>query len=317
MTRYATPSGWNCPPGTGSRSPRTPRSRKAAGRRTAGSGWTCPTSRARRIMRRLPRVYQTPPSLQMLDIIEQPIEIARRDLALLRRCGSGRRITGPASTDCMPSARRRVVCTERTGSAATPSSSPRLRPDRGRGQRSTRSAGSRSNAPRRPSPKPERKSMHCWRRRPGERTRAAAGLRDTMTSRAGVVRDEAGLLAGLTNSVRLEDRMTRMGVHPDIAGFQDLAHAFDLKASALAARATPRRLSNAGTRGCRNRSDYPELDESLQVNLVWSGPGSVEREQIPPIPDEPRPHAARLLRRQTGRVRSSFRRSSGSRRAGG
>ncbi|MFF4621504.1 hypothetical protein [Nonomuraea jabiensis] len=40
------------------------------------------------------------------------------------------------------------------------------------------------------------------------------------------------------------------------------------------------------TRGCHNRSDYPELDPALQVNLVWSGPGSVEREAIPPIPAE-------------------------------
>ena len=33
-------------------------------------------------------------------------------------------------------------------------------------------------------------------------------------------------------------------------------------------------------------SDFPELDPSLQVNLVWSGPGRVERERIPPIPAE-------------------------------
>ncbi|MDX6241948.1 MAG: succinate dehydrogenase / fumarate reductase, flavoprotein subunit [Kribbellaceae bacterium] len=78
-----------------------------------------------------------------------------------------------------------------------------------------------------------------------------------------------------------------MGLHPDIAGFQDLAHAFDLKASALAARATlDAALERRETRGCHNRSDFPELDESLQVNIVWSGPGSVQREEIPRIPDE-------------------------------
>lgn len=27
-------------------------------------------------------------------------------------------------------------------------------------------------------------------------------------------------------------------------------------------------------------------DDSLQVNLVWSGPGRIAREAIPPIPDE-------------------------------
>lgn len=40
------------------------------------------------------------------------------------------------------------------------------------------------------------------------------------------------------------------------------------------------------TRGCHNRSDYPAIDESLQTNLVWSGPGRIDREAIPPIPDE-------------------------------
>jgi len=53
-----------------------------------------------------------------------------------------------------------------------------------------------------------------------------------------------------------------------------------------------RRSSRAGTlerretRGCHNRADHPELDESLRVNLAWSGPGRVEREGLPPIPAE-------------------------------
>lgn len=38
--------------------------------------------------------------------------------------------------------------------------------------------------------------------------------------------------------------------------------------------------------GCHNRSDYPDLDHALQVNPVWSGPGPVEREAIPSIPDD-------------------------------
>jgi succinate dehydrogenase / fumarate reductase flavoprotein subunit len=40
------------------------------------------------------------------------------------------------------------------------------------------------------------------------------------------------------------------------------------------------------TRGCHNRADYPQLDEALQINFVCSGPGRVERESIPAIPDE-------------------------------
>ena len=54
-------------------------------------------------------------------------------------------------------------------------------------------------------------------------------LRNTMTEHAGVVRDEAGLLSGLRELAEIEERMTTSGVHPDIAGFYDLAHAFDLK----------------------------------------------------------------------------------------
>lgn len=105
-----------------------------------------------------------------------------------------------------------------------------------------------------------------------------------MTEHAGVVRDEAGLLRGLAELDAIEARTADAGVHPDIAGFQDLAHAFDLKS---AARATiEAALERRETRGCHNRSDYPDLDPALQVNLLWSGPGLVEREAIPPIPDD-------------------------------
>ena len=112
-------------------------------------------------------------------------------------------------------------------------------------------------------------------------------VRDIMTEHAGVVRDEAGVLAGLAALGEIEARMSDLGVHPDLAGFHDLAHAFDLKAAVMAARATlEAALERRETRGCHNRFDYPAIDDSLQVNLVWSGPGRIEREAIPPIPDE-------------------------------
>ena len=136
-------------------------------------------------------------------------------------------------------------------------------------------------------------------------------IRDTMTEHAGVVRDEAGLLAGLAELDAIEARMADIGVHPDIAGYQDLAHAFDLKSAALAARATlEAALERRETRGCHNRSDYPELDESLQVNLVWSPSTGVTREEIPPIPEE----IAALMREvsiggQARRVAAQVRRS--------
>ena len=112
-------------------------------------------------------------------------------------------------------------------------------------------------------------------------------IRNTMTEHAGVVRDEEGLRAGLAELDMIEGRMEDIGIHPDIAGFQDLAHAFDLKASALAARATlEAALERRETRGCHNRSDFPDTDPTLQVNLVWSPRDGITHEAIPEIPAE-------------------------------
>lgn len=112
-------------------------------------------------------------------------------------------------------------------------------------------------------------------------------IRDMMTECAGVVRTEDGLNEGLARLKAIEERMTSVGIHPDIAGFQDLAHAYDLKSSALSARATlEAALERRETRGCHNRSDYPDMDPQLQVNLVWSPDTGITREEIAPIPDE-------------------------------
>lgn len=112
-------------------------------------------------------------------------------------------------------------------------------------------------------------------------------VREVMTSRAGVIRDEEGLSAGLRELDEIEARVADLGVHPDIAGYQDLAHAFDLLSSILAARATLQcALERRETRGCHNRSDYPETDPELRVNLVWSPDGTVEREAIAEVPAE-------------------------------
>jgi succinate dehydrogenase / fumarate reductase flavoprotein subunit len=112
-------------------------------------------------------------------------------------------------------------------------------------------------------------------------------VRDTMTEHAGVVRDEHGLRAGLARLDDIETAEKSLGVHPDLAGFQDLAHAFDLRSSLVAARATVEAaLERRETRGCHNRSDFPDLDESLRVNLVWSGPGQVAHEPVAETPVE-------------------------------
>ncbi|NIK58918.1 L-aspartate oxidase [Kribbella shirazensis] len=241
------------------------------------------------IMRRLPRVYQTLLELQMLDITKQPIEIAPTahysmggvwvraedhgtgvdGLWAIGEAASGlhgaNRLGGNSLIELLVFGR--IVAEEAAKYSI------------GR-QAQLRSADAVAEA---------RAEVDELLTNDGpENVRALQrALRDTMTARAGVVRDEQGLQTGLAELSEIEERITQVGVHPDIAGFQDLAHAFDLKASALAARATlDAALVRRETRGCHNRSDYPDLDESLQVNLVWSGPGAVEQEQIPPIPDE-------------------------------
>lgn len=112
-------------------------------------------------------------------------------------------------------------------------------------------------------------------------------LRDIMTDHVAVVRDEEGLTTALEKIKELEGELDKIGIHPDIAGYQDVAHAFDLKAGLISARATVEcALERRETRGAHNRSDYPEQDDNLTVNLVWSLDGTLEKEAIDPVPEE-------------------------------
>lgn len=241
------------------------------------------------IMTRLPRVYQTMLELQMLDITQEPIEIAptahysmggvwvRPDdhstdvpgLYAIGEASSGlhgaNRLGGNSLIELLVFGR--IV-----GQAAI---------DYSRGL----AAQGRSVA----AVEQARDEIAELLASDGaENVRALQrAIRNTMTEHAGVVRDEQGLLAGLRELDAIEARMADIGVHPDIAGYQDLAHAFDLRSAALAARATlEAALERRETRGCHNRSDFPDLDASLQVNLVWSPEEGVTREEVPPIPEE-------------------------------
>ncbi|MGC5075800.1 FAD-binding protein [Agrococcus sp. DT81.2] len=110
--------------------------------------------------------------------------------------------------------------------------------------------------------------------------------RNLMTEHAGVVRTEQGLRAALESLLALEERAQHVTAHPDIAGFDDLAHAFDLLGSLLAARATLEcALERRETRGCHNRADFPETDPALQGNFVWSPRDGVSFEPLSPAPE--------------------------------
>ncbi|MEU3509639.1 FAD-binding protein [Streptomyces longwoodensis] len=241
------------------------------------------------IMQRLPRVYQTLLDLQMLDITREPIEVAPtahysmggvwvrpedhstdvRGLYAIGEAASGlhgaNRLGGNSLIELL-------VYGRITGQAAAAySASLTAQP---------RSSSAVAAA---------RDEVDGLLAADGpENVRALQrALRNTMTEHAGVVRDEQGLRTGLAELAAIEKRMEDVGVHPDIAGFQDLAHAFDLKSAALAARATlEAALERRETRGCHNRSDFPDTDPALRVNLVWSPATGITREDISGIPEE-------------------------------
>jgi succinate dehydrogenase / fumarate reductase, flavoprotein subunit len=106
-------------------------------------------------------------------------------------------------------------------------------------------------------------------------------LRDLMSEHCGVVRSEEGLREGLRRLGEIAERTNELEVRPDIAGYGDLAHAFDLHGSLLAARATlESALERRETRGAQIRVDFPEQDPALRVNLVWTPDGEIARAPI-------------------------------------
>ena len=241
------------------------------------------------IMQRLPRVYQTMLEVQMLDITREPIEIAptahysmggvwvnsedhSTEVAGLYAIGEASSGLHGANRLGGNSLIELLVFGRIVGRAAAEYSA-------------NLPAQSRSAA----AVAAARTRIEQLLAADGqENVRALQrAIRDLMTEHAGVVRDEQGLQAGLAKLAEIEQRIGKLGIHPDIAGYQDLAHAFDLLSSALSARATlEAALERRETRGCHNRSDYPHMDPQLQVNLVWSPTEGITREAIAPIPQE-------------------------------
>ncbi|MGO2683920.1 MAG: L-aspartate oxidase [Microbacterium sp.] len=263
----------------------------AEGRGTENGGVWLDVSHLPRetIMTRLPRVYQTMMELQMLDITTDPIEIAptahysmggvwvRPDdhstdvggLYAIGEASSGlhgaNRLGGNSLIELLVYGRivGQAAMAHAAGLAAQNRSADAVATARGEIDALLSADG--------------RENVRALQR----------AIRNAMTEHAGVIRSEDGLRAGLAELDLIEGRMDDIGIHPDIAGFQDLAHAFDLKGSAIAARATlEAALERRETRGAHNRSDFPDEDPTLQVNLVWSPSAGVTREEIPPVPAE-------------------------------
>jgi succinate dehydrogenase / fumarate reductase, flavoprotein subunit len=135
-------------------------------------------------------------------------------------------------------------------------------------------------------------------------------LKDVMWSKCGVVRDLDGLELAMDDLSALRVASAKVDVAGGAEGTMDLARALDLRAGLVTAEATVRcAFERRETRGCHNRSDFPEVDPAYRVNLyarfdpetrairVESGP-------VPPVQreleewarqDHPIPEHERLL----------------------
>ncbi|GAA1336761.1 FAD-binding protein [Arthrobacter roseus] len=258
----------------------------AEGRGTAKGGVYLDVSHLPRetILAKLPRVYRTMLDLQMLDITADPMEIA--PTAHYSMGGvwvePEEHRTGVEGLYAIGEAASGLHGANRLGGNSL---IELMVYGRITGQAAARFAKG-SDAPRRDVDAVTAARTEVDDLLSGSGTENARQLqravRNIMTEHAGVVRNEAGLTTGLEQLEEVESRLPALAAHPDIAGFDDLAHAFDLLGSLLAARAT---LESARerreTRGCHNRSDFPETDPALQVNLLWSPDSGVEQEQIP------------------------------------
>jgi succinate dehydrogenase / fumarate reductase flavoprotein subunit len=114
-------------------------------------------------------------------------------------------------------------------------------------------------------------------------------LRDTMWETCGVVRDQAGLQHGLDRVVELRGLAGQVDVRPTSEGYADLAHALDLRASLAAAEATLLgALARTESRGAHQRRDHPELSPELRVNFRIrtdaSGRLTITADPVPAIP---------------------------------
>ncbi|MGO3151043.1 MAG: FAD-binding protein [Galactobacter sp.] len=240
------------------------------------------------ILEKLPRIYRTLIDLQMLDITESPIEIAptahySMGGVWVRAHDHG---TGVDGLYAIGEASSGLHGANRLGGNSL---IELLVYGRITGGEAARFASERTDVHRSPEAIAEaRAEIDALLMDDGFEVprRLQREVRNVMTEHAGVVRSEAGLRAGLEKLSVLEERAEHVTAHPDIAGFDDLAHAFDLKGSLLAARATLEcALERKETRGCHNRSDFPEQDPALKGNFLWSPTGGVEFEPLPEAPE--------------------------------
>jgi succinate dehydrogenase / fumarate reductase flavoprotein subunit len=119
-------------------------------------------------------------------------------------------------------------------------------------------------------------------------------LRDAMWETCGVVRDREGLEHGLERVAELRELAADVDVRPTSEGYGDLAHALDLRASLVAAEATLLgALARTESRGAHQRRDHPELSPELRVNFQTQSDADgrlrTAARPVPPVPPELQP----------------------------
>lgn len=240
------------------------------------------------ILEKLPRLYRTMIDLQMLDITESPMQVAptahySMGGVWVRPDDHG---TGVEGLYAIGEASSGLHGANRLGGNSL---IELMVYGRITGKTAAEFVSARTEVRRDPAAVAEaRAEMDRFLSSTGTETprRLQRAVRDLMTEHAGVIRTEDSLREGLAKLAVLEERAAHVGAHPDIAGFDDLAHAFDLLGSLLAARATlESAIERRETRGCHNRADYPETDPTLRGNMIWSADGGVSFEPLPDAPD--------------------------------
>ena len=242
------------------------------------------------ILEKLPRMYRQFLEYQMLDISQQPMEVAptahysmggvvvdpdthATDVAGLYAAGEVTSGLHGANRLGGNSLAETVVFGRRAGEAAASWSASRDLQLRARDV--VRAADEELSS-----------FVHPGRQfaRPLQRA-----LRDTMWETCGVVRDQAGLHRGLDRVAELRELAADVDVRPTSEGYADLAHALDLRASLAAAEATLLgALARTESRGAHQRRDHPQLSPELRVNFrVRADAGgrlTTTADPVPPIP---------------------------------
>ena len=115
-------------------------------------------------------------------------------------------------------------------------------------------------------------------------------LRNAMWEHCGVVRNQEGLNQGIAKLDEVQAVLGDVDVRPSSEGYVDLTHVLDLRAALVTGRATLLgAIERRETRGGHIRSDFPDIDESLKVNLQYEftddGELKLSSELVPDVPD--------------------------------